>query len=374
MQSKQKKAQGKRQNKSKPRPKAQKQGKPKRSRGPNTGIQPSRTRSVSAPAISGVVRSGYFGWKFGTAPSHDEFPEGGLRIIGQLPGSPSTTVLNGDYSTSGFGLFSSAGYNYASVSPCATSISNYTVALFSVTSPLAAIAQFFRRFRFRKLEAEYNGQLNTASVENRILQLSYERDSAQMQTGVSPSAATQDLLVNSSSVRFNSWQPNVIIPLIRLPQHDKADELWFCNRAGDVSTASVAFDRQNIQGIITSALNNLPTAAETVYGTVLWRFEVDLYGFNNTIGSNWSLPDVKRLEPAKLVRSKFPSLEDKEKTVPDQGDRKDSLPDCDLTDFVELTPKSNRLRVQTLDSSIQLPIVRPVQATPPLSARVSSKK
>jgi len=365
MHSKQKNAQGKRKTKSKPRPRAQKGGNRKT---PTTGIQRSRTTTRTAPIATGAVRSGFFGWKFGAAPQHDEFPEGGLRIVGQLPGSSAAGNLNGDYSGSGLGLWSTNGSNFLAVNPSGASITTYAQPLFQTTSPLASISQFFRRYRFRKLAMQFTGQTPTSSVENRILQVAYERDASIMQSGTG-SSLTQGQLVNSSAVRFSSWDPDVRISLISLPKHDRADELWYCSQAGDAMTASVAFDRQQHQGLVSSALNILPTATETVYGTCLWQFEVDLYGFTNVPGPNWSLRGV---QPAPLVRSKFPSLD--EKTATDRGDRKDSLPDADLIDFVDLTPKSNRLQVQVVDPSIQLPLVRPVQATPPPSARTSSKK
>jgi hypothetical protein len=290
------------------------------------------TNALSVGLAPGI-RQRPMQWRFGAAAPHDEFPEGGLRISGVLPGSGVTNKLNGDYSTGNTGLWNVDGRVWACVHPGGLTLSGVVglaVNLFSGTSPIAVIQQYFRKFRFRKLAMEYNGTLNAASAETRTLQISYERDGEMLDSKYL--TATQDELVNSTSTRFSSWASDVMCPLIDQKRTDSADELFYTCRANDtITSSSAAFNRQVAQGLVSSAANAVPTAAETVYGTCLWHFVVDLYGFTNLQSTDFAFalqPKVKR----------------------DKGDEK-------FSDFVELTPKSRR-----------------VSETPPPSVRVSSKK
>jgi len=293
----------------------------------------SSTQTFAAPLAPGI-RQRPMQWRFGTAAPHDEFPEGGLRISGVLPGSANCNRLNGDYSGSGTGLWSTTGNVWACVAPGGLAINGSVgsaMNIFSGTSPLAVIQQYFRRFRFRKLAMEYNGILNAASAETRTLQISYERDPEMLDSKYI--TATQDELVNSTSTRFTSWANDVICPLIDQKKADPADELWYTSRANDTITSTVAFTRQIAQGLVSSAGSSLPTAAETVYGTCIWHFVIDLYGFANMQMTDFTLQKAKR----------------------DKSDEKTGV----FSDYVELSPKSRR--------ASEAPV-------PPLSVRVGSKK
>lgn len=305
-------------------------------------------QQVSAPAVGGVIKyRNMLTLGFDRAPAHDEFPEGGLRIVGALPGSSSTSTLNGDYSGSGFGLWGTAGQCVAAVSPTGASGVGTVVEapLFASTSPLAVISQYFRRYRFRKLQMEFTTAISTSNVNTTTLQISYERDAFTADSMVS--TTTMNAGVNSSSVRFPAWQPRIMVPLIEQARHDRADELWYTTPAADsITTTDPSNTRMAFQGAVTAIAASLPTTAETIYGDVLWHFVVDLYGFTNKVAG---------VVPARLVRTSKPRC--------DPGDEK-SRPE--EPDYVSLTPRKSvaPLKVEVPDDKRQ----------PPASTRQSSKK
>jgi hypothetical protein len=308
---------------------------------PRAGLATNRTEIVRAPIAVGFQRRGFHGLRFGAAAPHDEFPEGGLRIYGTLPGGSGTQYLNGDYSGSGTGLWAFTGVCWAVVTPTGALMTG-TVPVFDSAGPLAQFSEYFRRFRFRSLSCEYNGMIATSSSENRVLQISYESDPAR--ADAAQTSLTQLQAVNQTSKRFTSWETEVMIPLIRERKTSPSDELWYVAPAADViTTGDPSNQRFSCQGVVSAVGSTLPTAAETTYGTVLWHFTVDLYGFSNlqSIPVPARKPSVKEEKHLRVSAS----------APPDKGDSKVEH------DFVELTPKSRR-----------------VSETPPPSVRVSSRK
>jgi len=327
----------------------------------------STTQQIRAPVTVGSIsRNNMFGWRFGAAAPHDEYAEGGLRISGVLPGSASTAVLTQD--TALLGLFGTAGVSAVMVNPTGSPSTDTATALFSATGPLAVFAQFFRKFRFRKLTFETNSMIPTGGALGAngaatalgapIVQISYEKDPfvANQNSG---SYTIDSAVQTSCCTRFNAWANDVMCPLISERKNDGADTLFYVDAAGDSITASnSAILRQCCQGAVLATVNAVNTVADLPLAKVLIHFSVDLYGFTNIAES---------VEP----RRKSGSVSEK------KGDVKylsaASVPDVDLTDFVSLTPRSNRLKVVT---AVEPELQRQFPSAPPSvqGARASSKK
>lgn len=296
-----------------------------------------------APLAGSKIQRGFFAWKFGAAAPHDEFPEGGLRISGMLPGtSASGTIVNDTISE---GVFGSGGLQVVLINPngCTTTGGSAiaTAALFSSTGPLAVFATYFRRFRFRRLEAEYTSRISAADSSTKLLQFSYERDPA---TAVYNVWNTTNA-VSASTVRFPAWTPSARISIIEQKKPDIADELWYTTIAGDSFSDAIVFERQVCQGGFIGVTTTV-AGSDATWGNMLYHFTIDLYGFNNSAPVNAG--SQRRLEQRD---EKSIGLRPTIDSSSDKGDRKDSH------DFVELTPKSRR-----------------VDSTPPPSVRVSSRK
>jgi hypothetical protein len=296
-------------------------------------IAPREKRTyLSAPINSSTIRRNFFGFSFGRAAPHDEFPEGGLRIAGTLPGtSVSGSIVN---DVSSVGVFGTTGQTGIAVDPTGTTGPGLS-ALFSNTGPLATFAQFFRRYRFRSLVATYNGSIPTSSADNKLVQISYERDA----WNVASTIYTLTNAVTAQTARFNSWVPEVVLPFISHQKESRDDELFWTGQAGDNIGSTVAAEfRQRLQGALIGVTTAVAPTADVVFGNVIYRFEIDLYGFTNVI--NAGVPTLRKKPELSLTEASM-----------DKGDRKE------LHDFVELTPKSRR-----------------VDSTPPPSVRVSSRK
>lgn len=336
---------------------------------PSRSLRSSVTSMVAPVAMGLIQRNSMFRWRFGAAAPHDEFPEGGLRIAGVLPGSSNTATLTQD--TANLGLFGTAGLPAAGVHPSGVTTSNM-VDLFSSTGPLAVFAQFFRKYRFRKLSGQVDTMITTGGalgansaatvLGSPVIQLTLEKDVWTADQVAGAAGFTIDNSVQSTNcTRFNAWANDVTCPLINQSSSDRSDELYYCDAAGDVitSAASSAELRQQFQGAVVATANAVNTLADLKLSKVLWHFEIDLYGFTNIAAS------VEPLKP--------PVLRTREGKSHDRGDFKRPVdqPDADLTDFVSLTPRSNRLKVVT---TVEPELQR--QSAPPSvqGARISSKK
>jgi hypothetical protein len=209
-------------------------------------------------------------------------------------------------------------------------------AMFSGGGPLATFAQYFRRYRFRRLTMVYNGVLPTSSADNRSIQITYERDPVVALAMNATASTFQNSIANATAVRFISWEQNVIVPIIRAQKVDRADELYWTVAANDTMAFDDAKAVRLFQGAVTASVDAPNVIIDTKLGAVLWQFEIDLYGFGNLASAAYTLVD--RSDEKTRIR------------VKDRGDEK-------LTDFVELTPKSRR-----------------VPETPPPSVRTGSRK
>jgi len=317
--------------------------------------------SISAPLVGGKVQSRFFGMGFGTAAPHDEFPEAGLRITGKLP-SYLGTFTQGN-TASEFGLFNTGTSAAALINPTGAYGTNSYV-LFDYAGPLAIFAQYFRKFRFRRLDAEVTSEIPPGAVTQAagaglVLQVSHEPDP----DTANALAATYTIAtaeVSGNCTRFPVWTPEILCPVIREKRSSPADQLFFVEPAGEETTGT-ATSRQTSQGAMVAVGSKLNGTGPLVVSTVLIHFVVDLYGFTNLAAG--AIAQQRKLNERKAVQSR------------DRGDSKRPIdqPDADLTDFVSLTPRSNRLKVVT---SVEPDLQRHFSSAPPSAqgARVSSKK
>jgi len=278
-----------------------------------------------APAAAFTGQRNFFGFRFGSAPSHDEFPHGGCRIAGVLPGGADTASMIGNVSApSLFGaIFGVA------VSPTAigTSATMPLGRLWSSTGPIASFAQYFRRFRFRKLFFEYAANSPTSSADNRVIEVAYESDAS----AADNTTYTASTGVTEQVDRFSAWTPNRMIPLIRESKTSRADELFYTTVAGDTlqpTSSNSAQLRQCSQGAII-AVSNAATSGSITFGTNLIHFVLDLYGFTN---------DTQNLLPQDGEPRVRGRVTTDQPTVP----RVRRVEPRVETDYVSLTPRSDR--------------------------------
>jgi len=239
--------------------------------------------------------------KFGAAAPNNEFPEGGCRLAGDLPNALDDTI--GIYGGSGYTAAVAAVPGTAGgqigwlVSPTATSATAGWGAggnsLFGASaSTVSLIAQFFRRFRFRKLTLIYEGTAATATAGS--VQVCYDHDAAAPLNRLSR-VSTQTGAATSIGARIPFWTPRAEIPLIDEKQSSLADKTWLSTGAGvALSGTGNGALREVFQGAI-AATNDQPIASGGVVGRFRWRFVLGLYGFSNYV-SDGALSAVPRKE------------------------------------------------------------------------------
>lgn len=241
--------------------------------------QPSALLTRSVGLGVAVARSGIPHLATERAPPHDEYPEGGVRVIGCLPGSSETSQVTND--TAALGGWSVTGVGSAVLCPTGSAPTATSFSVFSSTGPLAAWSQYFRQYRFRKLIAEYTPVVSPGNTTEaaKLVQFAYERDpvTAEQNSG----SYTIDTAVTSSEChRDTAWVPRTV-PLVMSGRASRDDKLFYTTGAGDVlAVTSDAEMRQAYQGAITCVVSSV-AAADVVLGKVLWHFVVDLYGFTN---------------------------------------------------------------------------------------------
>jgi hypothetical protein len=307
------------------------------------------SRVLSAPLNTGVIQRRLFGLRFDKAPAHDEFPEGGLRIVGVLPSADGNFTEAKDTT---YGLFSGGTLACAAINPCGAFVTATTSTLFLPTSPLAVFAQYFRKFRFRRVALDVTSEVPPGAVlqsggAGLVLQVAHERDIVTAEQS-STSYTIDTAVVSNNCTRFAAWTANIVCPVISEQRHDRADELWFCSGAGDSQAASGdAALRQTHQGAVTALGSILNGTGALVVSKVLVDFVVDLYGFTNiTTG----------VIPSRRMGEKKCTL-----LVKSNPDEKD--PDGE---FIDLSPKSNRSYAGSVRES-----ARPVDGSVRESARPS---
>jgi hypothetical protein len=304
--------------------------------------------------------------KFTAAPVHDDFPEGGLRIVGMLPPNeddslgpiasttgtstggfkPSTSAANSSYS------------NYFPVSPTANSNSVYAAGGFlhgSSANVISTLAQYFRYFRYRRLFLHYEGESPTTTLGT--VQFTYDRDmnSSAAQTALVGGNIRQAAISTTVVDRFPWWTPKAEVQLINDMKCSPADKLYALTSAGltIASTKPNADFELLTQGAISCTTDTAQTASAQTLGRFRWEFVLDLYGFCGYPADNSVA--MRKPDPEKPIR-----------TSSDRGDVKSTLPpngEDTEHEYVDLTPRVMRVRE-----------LEPVARSSVLPARVQSLK
>jgi hypothetical protein len=261
--------------------------------------------------------------------------------------------------------------------------------LFSGSSPLALFAQYFRKFRFRRLVAEMdsmvtpNGYLGgnggATVLGSPVIQVSLEPDAW---TCDSNSPTIDQAARNVNTVRYNAWANDVKCTLINNAKASRDDELFYTTAAADTVTAQASILRQTFQGGIFAVANVAGTLATQQLAKVVFAYVLDLYGFTNyaIAGLPMILSPVR--EGCLPLPHALKALEERDQkercrllaltsTVSDRGDYKRPFQQDrdDLVEFIDLTPRSERLRIRP-EMYVE-PRAPPSTTT---SAKVSSKK
>jgi len=280
-----------------------------------TGSSGGLILGMAAPIATGVVQRRFFGMRFGAAPPHDEFPEGGLRLSGVLPSNDGTFVEG----KSVYGLFNSGAIGAAAINPTGAFTTN-TAELFSASGPLAIFAEFFRRFRFRKLGLQVTSEVmpgvtTAAAGAGLILQVAHEPDIFTADSLAQSASYTQEAAVVSGEMtRFAAWANDIYCPVIAEKSATRSDELFFIEQENKGASTAASMRQQN-QGAVTALGSALQVSTALTVSKVLVEFVVDLYGFTNVAAGSSSLRvqprtrgEVKRDSPADEKSSELVEL------------------------------------------------------------------
>lgn len=322
-----------------------KPGRPRKSRSAGVGNANTIRQLVAAPLNVGVSMSHFFGWKWGEAPKHVEYPSGGLRISGCLP---SANGLFTEAKDTTYGLFASGTLASAMINPCGSYVSTTSAALFDPASPLAVFAQYFRKFHFAALDVDFKSEVPPGVVlqsggAGLQIQVSYESDPL---TAASLGATyTIDSAVTSGLCdRTDAWVSKRF-PVIRQGANSPSRELFFITLAGEIeSAAGDASIRQSCQGAVTAVGSTFNGTSALNIGKILLYFTVDLYGFSNVVAGD--INRAKRDFRQSCLRRAI-AAEQGPRSEPNV-DRKSKAPsedEPDACEIVDLTPKSTRLMI-----------------------------
>jgi hypothetical protein len=353
-------------------------GAPRRKRTDNSSGRRGISETVrSAPVSLQAHSTNFMSQRFSSAARHDDYPEGGLRIVGEMPNNADDSLgLMASTTAVTTGSFSSASNTatdlgiFLPVSPTAyiNSARSFNGRnLFGNSSNcVASMAQYFRAYRFRRLWLRYEGEAPTATTGS--LQISYDRDTnSGMNVALTSATPTQIAAASGVVSRFPWWTPRCDVKLIDDMKCSGGDRLWECTATAAAVATSVANADMELlfQGVVLAVTDTAQTTSVQNLGRFRWVFVLDLYGFNAypADGSiNWA-ERRKAAVPKTLSQSQ------------DRGDVKRPFdqPDADLSDFVSLSPRSNRLKVVT---AVEPELQRQFSSAPPSvqGARVSSKK
>jgi hypothetical protein len=163
-------------------------------------------------------------------------------------------------------------------------------------NPIANMAQFFRKFRFRKLTWVYETAL---AVNNSLsVQFSYDRDVSAMYANATH-AGVQRAYSGQIATRVPAWAPQPVrCPLINETKTSRSDELFTTTGAGDgvtVSLTSEATLQKYFQGSVAGCLAGTHVSTGiSIIGYGHWEVELDLYGFSSSIGETLLLLQAKK--------------------------------------------------------------------------------
>jgi len=266
-------------------------------------------QSLSLPQAMATTNSQSFNVKFGMAAPHDEFPSGGVRIAGCL-----NNVYNDQLWNTGSGAHSGLWYATSAansgvvllISPTAYGISSITspqMTMFgqagSASSYMHSVAQYFPRFRFRKLRMKYVPYVASTNVGT--FAIGYQRDTNLAYTN-STTGMQMASIPAQRNFRLSSWTPGECL-LIDEKTSTKSDELFFTTAGGDgmtLASQSASVLNQYFQGGI-FAVQSINDSTQQPWGAYLWDFVLDLYGFSQQPAISLSLQQQMREDDLKMV-------------------------------------------------------------------------
>lgn len=236
--------------------------------------------------------------RFGKAPAHDDFPEGGLRISGELPnvGSDSLGVSTTAFATSGAWRPGAPGalgdFSYVAVSPTAyDNNAKSGVGLFSNTNGgnmIANTSQYFRYYRFRRLHLVYEGTVPTTQAGS--IQFAYDRDVNALESNIQNGVTSQVSAATNVVDRFPFWTASAEVKMIEDMQASRSDKLFRTTTAGTAIVTAGSNNNADIelyfQGGISAIHDVAQTASVQILGRYRWRFVLDLYGLCPTTADN----------------------------------------------------------------------------------------
>jgi len=332
----------------------------KNNRGARNGMGAGKqsTRTMRQPAASQVRAKNFMHTNFGAAAAHDDFPEGGLRLAGEMPNvkddslglsntngghtgafCPNLAVTNTSYSTSVIGISPTSVIS-------GTSANTNVLSIFSDTgaSNVSSIAQYFRYFRFRRLWLKYEGEAPTSQAGT--VQFSYDRDIASLLDNVG-STGSQISAATGVVDRFPWWTPSAVVKLVEDMQCNRADKLWQLTTAG----TPVAMGNSNadlemyFQGGIAAKTDVAETATKQVLGRYRWMFVLDLYGFCPTTADSIIAMRRRRLEAAKTLLHELKEAKAEESDEPGSASssRRSTVDEKD-SDWLDLDRHSSSAR------------------------------
>jgi len=315
------------------------------------GLRGTSSTIRSAPVSSQAFSTNFMKQKFGAAAYHDDYPEGGMRIVGEIPNNQDDSmglIASGTAVTTG--AFSSASNTandlgqFFAISPTAfinSTRSGRGTSLFGTTpNCIASIAQYFRAFRFRRLWLRYEGEAPTSTIGS--VQVSYDRDTnSGMNVALTSNTTTQIAAASGVVSRFPWWTPQCDIKLIEDMKTSGGDRLWEITAAGaSVATSVANADLELLfQGVVLAITDTAQTASVQNLGRFRWVFVLDLYGFNAYPADG----SINFVEKRRSAQAKSLSLQSH-----DRGDVKRPCPpngeDTELESFVDLTPRVLRAK------------------------------
>jgi len=226
--------------------------------------------------------------KFSQAASHEDFPEGGMRMAGELPNTYDDSI--GVYGGSSYtaSIAASVGTPGGAIGfPISPTAGQVTTAwaphnMFGTNSPLSAIAQYFRRWRFRELALVYEGTCSTATAGS--VQVTWDPDLASAANRVARTN-TQTSIATSRGARFPAWTARAIVPLIVNGSRSSIGDFLFSTTGADVSVSSATNGTYNTlyQGAVMVTNDQASAASGATWGRYRWRFVLDLYGLTNYV-------------------------------------------------------------------------------------------
>lgn len=250
------------------------------------------------------------------AAPHGMYPEGGIRLSGQILNNSNDTLgasntNSGSFATNGAWAPGTAGANGTNqllgVTP--TAYLNFTKAylgnMFGTSAnALSQAAQFHRHFVFRKLGILYEGELNatpTSTTGGGSVQFSYDRDINSLLSNLATSVSTQAQASTACTSRFPTWTQNREFFLINDMKTSLGDKLYLTSASGTGIGSSINADQDlYFQGGIAAIHDTTQPATSTItFARMRWVFVLDLYGFNPTAADGsvtqrigWTSPQV----------------------------------------------------------------------------------